>query len=391
MSTIIYIGGELPDKDASALRVMANAKALREYGYNVVLIGQIRKKQHSSTTFTEIEGFRVYFVSYPRSTSEWIREIFSSKIYKRIISEYKDVLAIFCYNFHANPLLSLIRYGKRHNIAVIADCTEWHTVNHLGLFKRAIKYYDITKRIKYAHYKCDGIIAISNYFKELYQSSTRVVVVPPLVDKEAAKWNSEPKSFRGTEVKRFVYAGRMGIGKDSIGACLVSFSKFIDNKFTIDIIGVTKDEYLAKNPGHASLIEKLGRKVCFYGMLPHEKTLDFVKKAHFSLLIREHNRKNDSGFPTKLGESITCGTPVIATDFSDVRQYVEKYQLGILIDTVDDIYSGLERAISMSNEELEKLKQNCLNCNAFDYRNYINILGNFVKQICTGQGGHDNE
>ncbi|MGI6384539.1 MAG: glycosyltransferase [bacterium] len=383
MSTIIYIGGELPDNDASALRVMANAKALREYGYNVVLIGQTRKKQHSSTTFTEIEGFRVYFVSYPRSTTEWIREIFSSKIYKRIISEYNDVSAIVCYNFHANPLLSLIRYGKRNSIAVIADCTEWHTVNHLSLFKRATKYYDITKRIRHAQYKCDGIIAISNYFKDMYQDKLAVVVIPPLVDREAAKWNSDPKSFKESRVKRFVYAGRMGIGKDYIRPCLVSFSKFKEKNYKIDIVGVTKDEYLNKNPDHTSLLEKLGRKVCFYGMLPHEETLEFVNKADFSLLIRKHNRKNDSGFPTKLAESITCGTPVIATDFSDVRQYIEKYQLGIMIDTVDNIYSGLERALSMNNDELEKLKQNCLNCRAFDYRNYIDILGNFIEEICT--------
>lgn len=38
--TILYIGGfELPDKNAAAQRVVANAKALRDLNYNVVFIG----------------------------------------------------------------------------------------------------------------------------------------------------------------------------------------------------------------------------------------------------------------------------------------------------------------------------------------------------------------
>ena len=37
---ILYIGGfELPDKNAAAHRVLSNAKALRDSGKNVILVG----------------------------------------------------------------------------------------------------------------------------------------------------------------------------------------------------------------------------------------------------------------------------------------------------------------------------------------------------------------
>ena len=48
MSTVIYIGGELPDKDASALRIIGNAKALMDYEFRVVLIAQTKNKVISS-------------------------------------------------------------------------------------------------------------------------------------------------------------------------------------------------------------------------------------------------------------------------------------------------------------------------------------------------------
>ena len=63
---IIYWGGfELPDKNAAAHRVMANAKLFRQFGYEVVFLGM------SSEQFTGLRKAleTVYEESHPRKTT----------------------------------------------------------------------------------------------------------------------------------------------------------------------------------------------------------------------------------------------------------------------------------------------------------------------------------
>ncbi len=67
--TIIYVGGfELPDKNAAAQRVLANAKIFRDLGYNVVLVG-IDKSLSQDTliknTQVSVSGFESWALPYP--------------------------------------------------------------------------------------------------------------------------------------------------------------------------------------------------------------------------------------------------------------------------------------------------------------------------------------
>jgi glycosyltransferase involved in cell wall biosynthesis len=385
--TILYIGSDLPDQSAAAHRVFSNGKALRDYGYEVVFLSTKRNLYKKETTL--FENFEIHFINYPKNIVNWIKHIVSIENEKKLISRYNNIYAVIYYDCPAIVLYRLKNYCKKNKIAVVSDCAEWHTVSHLKGIKRIIKFMDINLRIRFVQKKMDGLIGISSFWTDLYKNKIMQVTVPPLIDKLDKKWGECQKTENN--VKKFVYAGNMGNEKDRLNLCIDALYKIKNKSFLFNIIGITKEQYLKKFESHRELLKDMENKIVFHGYIPHCDVLEHIKKSDFSILIRENIRKNNAGFPTKLGESIACGTPVIASDFSDVRQYVEKYQLGILIDTVNDIYSGLERAISMNNDELEKLKQNCLNCNAFDYRNYVNILGNFVEQICGELGEHVNE
>ena len=61
MCRILYIGRfELPDKEATANRVVANAKLLREMGYEVVLAGWSEEASSSEWIKKEFFGFECY-------------------------------------------------------------------------------------------------------------------------------------------------------------------------------------------------------------------------------------------------------------------------------------------------------------------------------------------
>lgn len=376
MKTIVYIGGEFPDKDASALRILSNCKSIRENGYNVVVISPTKDHDKIALGKEQYQGFDVYYYAYPQTSKQWFKDLYTIEPFVKVIDNLDSAHGIICYNHHALSLLSLIRYYHRKNIKVYADTTEWHTTNHLPFIKRIIKECNTRLRILYAQKKTDGIIAISKFFAELYKKHNNVIIVPPLIDTAEKKWKCDKTK---PEVRTFSYTGRVGIGKDQLNYCIEAFHSICNKyQFRFNIIGCSKDEYLRQFPEDASMIADLGDKIYFKGYCSHLEAVEVTKYSDFSFLIRECNRKVDSGFPTKLGESVACGTPVLATDFSNVKDYIEKYNIGIMIDK-DKIEEAIVKIINMNDDDLQRLKLSCISCKAFDYRNYANSFQNFLK------------
>ena len=377
--TIVYIGGELPDKEASALRIMANAKALRDFGFNICLIGQRDGLSVNEIINENYEGMKAFLFSIPKSIRMWIKELVSIRDFTKIINEEQNVCAVIMYNPHSIVFERMKTFCKVRGIKLIADCTEWHTVYHLSGVKKYIKLFDITRRINVSQKKADGIIAISSYFQKFYSGYCKTLVVPPLVDLSEEKWNIQ--SVAQDNVTRFVYAGRMGIGKDSLNSCIHAFEMALNHGCRLDIVGVSYNEYIKQFPEDLGLLKKLSSNIVFHGLLPHNEALEYVKQATFSLLARENNRKNDSGFPTKFVESISCGTPVIASNFSDIEGYVVDNNLGIMVSSVDKITEGIQVAINMDSFQLSRLKKNCRLFKGFDYHFYIDKLGSFIESL----------
>ena len=92
---ILYIGGfELPDKNAAAQRVMANAKLLGEMGFDVSFIGisnDIVNAPHI------VDGFASNPVPYPIGTKQWIYQITTFVDTKVILDKKPDYVIL--YNF----------------------------------------------------------------------------------------------------------------------------------------------------------------------------------------------------------------------------------------------------------------------------------------------------
>lgn len=373
---IVYIGGEFPDKDASALRILSNCKAIRDAGYEVIIISPSSDDERVKAQTEVYSGFLVYYYQQPRSTKEWLLDLVSIKIFQDIIDQLDNVKGVICYNHHGVSLLRLISWLHKKGIKVYADSTEWHTVSHLSLINKLVKGLDINLRIRYAQKKVDGMIAISHFFSDLYNPFTKTIVVPPLVDVQDSIWKGEQEK---NKVRTFSYTGRMGIGKDLLTKCVDTFYQLNkDYDFQFKILGCSREEYLRKQPDDANKISQLGEKISFRGYASHKEAVDLTKKSDFSVLIREHNRKNDSGFPTKLTESVACGTPVIATDFSDVSNYILENSLGVMVDNWD-LKSAFIKAMTLTDEELNILKQNCKACQVFDYRHYASIFKTFLN------------
>lgn len=370
--TIVYIGGfELPDKNAAAHRVINNGKAFRELGYNVVFIDASKDKSTSKNiikTKKEYFGFDTYSVPYPDGAKAWLCYLTDIKSFVKVIEKQHEVCMVVLYNFQAVAMRKMINYCKRNGIKCCADVTEWRSAKGEGIVYRILKDSDTWYRMKILHKKLDALIVISSYLKKYYKNQSLVVQIPTLIDKSEDKWRNTYE--RSEETLYLVYAGNPGL-KDRLDILISALLK-VDRAYVLDIVGVTKDQFLHYFPSFKDKIKKIDN-IVFHGRVSHQKALEYVKKANYSCFFRESDRVSNAGFPTKLAEALTCGTPVITNETSDLRLYIHDSENGVLVSNidVDDLSCTLNKIDNRLN----------VDTGLFDYHGYIDQFMKIMADI----------
>ena len=381
--TIVYVGGfELPDKNAAAHRVLGNGKILKKLGYNVVFIGikkSLNFKRAISNTRLKVQGFDSWYISYPNSGKDWFKYFFNIKPVTQVINEYSDVKAVICYNYQSIPFMKLMRFCKTRHLKIIADCTEWYGPQGKNILMKAVKGMDSFLRMRIIHKKVDGLIVISRFLQRYYIKHDNLILIPPLVDLSEEKWKVH-KNYRGDNHRiKLVYAGSPGKKKDRINKIIRTLYLLRDEfDFQLIIVGLNKDKYLLNHPEDTMILRRLSSKIRFLGIIPHGDSLTHIRESDFSIFIREDNISNKAGFPTKLVESISCGTPVITNNTSNISDYIQiGYNGFIVCDCFED---DLRDIFLKSETDLRKMKKNIVK-NTFDYHNYVSTFDKFIKGL----------
>jgi glycosyltransferase involved in cell wall biosynthesis len=379
--TIIYIGGyELPDKNAAAHRVLNNGKIFKNLGYDVVFIGISKEKKGDIfKTYRKTQGFGGYSIPYPNSKKDWIKYLTDISEVVKVIENTKDVKMLVCYNYQSFPLFKLKGYCNKNSIKIIADCTEWYSTRGEKLIYRLLKGFDTLFRMRFIQKKLDGIIVISSYLENYYKDITNLLVLPPLVDKSEEKWNIPMKVKKNKKIK-FVYAGSPGKHKDKLSRIIKAFSNLdIKNNYIIYLIGITKEEYL-KQEFREQNLKGIESNVEFLGRLSHKDSIQYLRRADYSIFVRDINRVSMAGFPTKFVESISTSTKVITNSSSDLQEYIYEGINGHLVNIEDGSLESLLYKILVKNEE-EKNNIKNIDSNTFDFRNYINKTNEFLEKL----------
>lgn len=385
---ILYVGGfELPDKNAAAQRISVSSKLLKDVGYDVSFLGITHSNQRvEKNTCFDIEKNTntSWSVRYPKSFVDWARYSLSIKTIKTIIEgrSYGKPVAIIAYNHPSLALFRLNRYCKKNKIILIADCTEWSIHSEKAIL-RIFKSIDTFLRMRWIHKSLDALIVISDFLFEYYNPKmNNVFLLPPLVDKNDPKWRRSLVCENNGPLK-LVYAGSPGSrNKDRLDLIIKALNEVKSNSaFQLTIIGVTKEQYLF-DFGLNSLPKGTENFVSFKGRLSHIETIGFVQRSDYSFFLRDNIRANNAGFPTKFVESISCGTPVITNETSNIKKFLHGNNLGCLLDdsTESNLVESLNKVIDSPKTMLKQLKKNCLNSSAFMYQNYIDDFEIFIKK-----------
>lgn len=324
----------------------------------------------------KIDGFEYTNLPYPKTFSQWKSYLLGGSLYTDIIEKYHPDLVLL-YNHPAFAIENIIKFCHKRNIKVIGDITEWEEAEGNPIFK-AIKGYDINRRMKKSNFQLDGLICISKYLTDFYNSrDIKVLYLPPLVDLSQSKWHQEVSDKEDDKI-RIVYAGSAWKTKDRIDLIAEAFDKVYSFKnLTLEVIGITKEQFQSMWGRNIEY-----KSVNFHGRKSHTEVIRWLLSADFQILLRPDTLKNKAGFPTKFVETISSKTIPITNLNSNLNEYIIDGENGVVIPSLNqiDINKTINRILSFNKNDIDGLKSK-IKEDTFDFRNYTEQFQQFINRI----------
>lgn len=361
--TILYVGGfRLPDKNSSAIRVLGIARMLNDLGYITKVGG---KTDYTINTYTDVDFWSAEYVGEEKYKLD-------SQI-EPILAKVKEVgkgniKAIIAYNYAPIAFYKLFKYCKREGITLIPDITEWYLIDGKVTPTSVLRVLLTNWRIAVISPRCKNSIYAVHYMSNRFKKNhTLVLPQVSLVQK-----TKDAVGFLQPEQRiKFVYVGYPGIGfsKERVDWCIETFAELSEqfDNFEYHVIGVNKETVLEYNAILREPIQKLGDKLTLHGRQPHEVVFEHLKNAQFNIFIRPENRVSKVGYPGKAKEAFDFGLPLFTNNTGDLALYTKDGVNGFIVDRFDKkmLRDKLEKVLSMSVDEINKLKQNCLERHPF--------------------------
>ncbi len=160
---------------------------------------------------------------------------------------------------------------------------------------------------------------LKEYFIKWADKKAVIGIIPVSVDTTMFKETTEsPFPF-----PYIAYCGSLANTKDGLDMLIRCFfnihKKFDDVRLVIIGGGPNLDTLRI----YASKLFKGKEKVLFIGMVDHTKIPGYLLNASVLALARPNSIQAEGGFPSKLGEYLSTGKPVIVTDTGEISKYLK--------------------------------------------------------------------
>jgi glycosyltransferase involved in cell wall biosynthesis len=395
---IVYIGGfELPDRNAAAQRVLANALIFRQLGHRVILLGVSRARPDDGKLYradTNEKGIEAWETGYPSTSRQWFRRIASAAPLRKLLLQggIDRLTGVICYNFPAIAQARVACIARRHGGWAAADCTEWYGRLKLNGVASLVKNLDVPLRMRIINRFMDGLITTSPFVTTYYGNLAKPIIeIPTLIEYEGSSHGLTVRRPDG--VTKLFFAGT-GFERSSIDGLkdrldwvleVLDCAKSKGALFSLEIYGVERSMYLALTPAHEQLLTRLDTAVRFHGRQPRSTVISKLTAAHFSIFFRKRTRTTLAGFPAKFAESISFGVPVITNYMPSTGQYMHEREFGYHLDPADPTSAAdkLVEIMSQSDDQLTEMKERCVSARLFHPDTYLSRVDEWLKRIET--------
>lgn len=321
-----YIPGE-----ALTNRLLAYSKGFAKNGAETYLCFLIPDKQRSSYSI-DIPGVTVIDL--------WKNDGYLARRY-RFVSMLVN-LARFYFRVEKGDLI--FQYGMKeyqlllalllkHKAKVFCEVTE-HP-DFIG-YNKYSKMFRIPKLSRYL----DGLFVISNTLKELYINEgvheRKIEVINMFVDT-----NRFLNLKKSTSDKYIAYCGAVSYNKDGCDILIKAFSIFHRQQpdYKLYIIGKGVNDNVI--PELMNLAKETGVEdsVKFTGLVEPKDMPQLLFDASILALARPNNIQAQNGFPTKLGEYLATGNPVVVTTVGEIPDFIKHKENGFLSNPEENSFA----------------------------------------------------
>ena len=218
--------------------------------------------------------------------------------------------------------------AKHPHIEVFAERTEHDSVSFVCHAKK-VTIPDFHKACR----RISGMIVISKGLKDHYIEHgckpECVHIINMFVDKQRfinlQKYRSEPY---------IAYCGTASNTKDGVDQLIRAFALTVIThpEYKLFIIGATPSN--SQMFDNLELVKQLGieHKVVFTGIISEREMPQMLMNASILALDRPDNIQAKYGFPSKLGEYLLTGNPVVLTSVGDIPLFLSDGENALLVE-----------------------------------------------------------
>lgn len=378
---LIFCNHDATNVHPNGIRLINFAHMLKDIGYDAVVYGNAAKENHiviqgvSCNEWEILKGhsIRLHF----QRKNNFLNNI------KNVLEENKDVKIVISAitSVEQRTHIFLRDYCKRNGILFVASIVEWYNIHNFG-YKYFYRFLVNECTMAVDHKNDKNIIAISTYLADYYKKhKCNSLYIPTIIDKEQYDDCVYKKNDRLT----IMYAGSPG-KKDCILNAIYALGQLSDEelkKIRFVIFGVTESKL--KQLGLTDeFLNKVGDALEIRGRIPQEEVKGNIASADYTVLLRKNTRNANAGFSTKVGESMACGTPVIANYTGDLDKYIFDEKTGLVCpdESIESCASVYRKALALTEEQYMNMRENAQKTafECFDYREYTDLLKEFIKK-----------
>ncbi len=337
---IIVIGDiSYPSGSAPSNRVHLYCKALKESGNFpfIIEVSSVHKAKPDFNYIDRFEGIPFYYCqktlkyekNFLKRNYRKIKGVINSFTVIRRLKKDKNVFVLF-YSLNFIYEFVYFLFLKSYGIRIVKE------FNEAPLFviknkKHQRPYFWFHKNFELKMY--DKIIVISdhlnNYYSPLFAKKP-IFQIPILVDMERFNGTYEQN---GKAERIITYIGFMGGNKDGL-------NNLIDALWIVKKKGIAFKAQLVGN-GPENDLERLKQKiddlnlddmVFFLGSKSIKEIPAILLQSDLLVLSRPDNNQAKAGFPTKLGEYLASGKPVIITKTGEISKYLHDNKNAYLVE-----------------------------------------------------------
>ncbi len=269
-----------------------------------------------------------------------------------------------------------------HKVKYYIEQCEWLDVSAYKFGYLDFRMFRTSQLRKQGFYHPNGVVSISRLLDNYYKSkSVRSIRIPTILDIqniECPEWKNKDNKIH------IVFAGTLGTKEQMAPIiCALANDEYFQKNIQFDIYGPNKDMVLKNMGKDALFLNKAGNSVVIHGRIPQEQVPSVYTQSDYLIFVRPSRRSSNAGFPTKLAESMSVGTPVITNDTGDIGLYLKNGSNGFVLpeNTVKAVTECFTSILSLDSNMYMQIRKEARKTaeQYFDYRSYTDTLIDFCR------------